>query len=202
LVSLSCKDGREAEVFSTRKLTTGAVLTIAALAAATSIAPPSAVGAPPADWSAHAFFDRANPYTGGSCYRLELDLQVRQTTAYVDYWARDTCSNIDSDHLTGSTALTPDQVSISSGSASLTNVVVDVSSIPGGFGYIQRFTFNLTWDQAGHPSVAPPALNGGDVVFRVPTTVSGPVVDLGGTTLFTGADVSDAETSRILHSGS
>jgi hypothetical protein len=180
-----------------RRLAAAAAVAVALAAAAGVVAP--AASSAPTKWSAHALFDAHNPFTSDPCWRMKLDLQVTETSAYVDYWGVNTCWNQEFDHLTGTKMFTPDQVLISHGSASVTNVVVDVSSIPGGWGYIQKFTLNLAFDQAGHPTVSHPSADNPDATKNVPATVSGTVVDLGGSQLLTGADVSDADFFRPLH---
>jgi hypothetical protein len=162
------------------------------IAALAVVATPAYAAGP--EWTAHASFQRTNPFY--SCAVLKLDLQVTQTTASVDYWATDTCSNFDYPHLTGSTSLTPDQVSLGSfDTASLTNAVVGVA----GSGYIQAFTFNLTWTGAGRPTISAPIGGTGQVARHSAATVTGSVVDLGGTTLFSGSDATEGSIAEVFH---
>jgi hypothetical protein len=168
---------------------------LAALAASAVAAMPS-YAASPAIWKANAHFDRPNPYDPSGCVVLKLDLRVTQTTAYVDYWARNTCFGFDYDHLTGSTALGSDQVSLGSlDTASLTNVGVTVS----GAGYFQAFTFNLTWTRSEDVKVVHPTGGTGQVARVASASVSGSVLDLGGNNLFSGSDVTEAEIEQVLH---
>jgi hypothetical protein len=168
---------------------------LAAVAAIALAATPSYAAAPDA-WRAQASFERPNPFDPSGCIVLKLDLQVTTTAANVDYWARDTCFGFDYDHLTGSTTLAPNQVSLGSfDSASVTNVAVTVS----GAGYFQVFTFNLTWTGTGKVTISHPNHGAGQVTRGVSATVAGSVLDLGGNNLFSGSDVSDAEIEQVLH---
>jgi hypothetical protein len=163
------------------------------LVAALAIAATPAYAAGP-EWTAHAFFQRTNPFY--SCAVLKLDLQVTQSTATVGYWAHDTCFNFDYPHLTGSTTLTPDQVSLASfDKASVANVVVPVS----GSGYSQVFTFNLTWTGSGQITVSAPIGGTGQVARQSAATVSGSVLDLGGNTLFSGSDATQANIAEVFY---
>ena len=172
------------------------ILILLAAVAATALAAAPSYAAGPDAWSAHAYFERPNPYDPSGCIVLKLDLQATTTTAYVDYWASNTCSGFDYDHLTGSTSLASSQVALGSFDfASVTNVVVGVS----GGGYIQAFTFNLTWTGTGHVTVSHPPRGVGQVARQVTATVSGSVLDLGGNNLFSGSDASEAEISQVLH---
>jgi hypothetical protein len=159
------------------------------LVAALAVVATPAYGAG-SQWTAHAFFQRTNPFDQSGCTVLKLDLQVTQATASADYWSTNTCSNFDSPHLTGSTTLTPDQVSLGSfHTASLTNAVIGVS----GSGFIQQFTFNLTWTGSGRITITPRHGR------QSAATVTGSVVDLGGNRLFSGSDVTAAEIAELLH---
>ena len=159
------------------------------------VATPSYAAAPDA-WTAHAYFERPNPFDPSGCIVLKLDLQVTTTTAYVDYWATDTCFGFDYGHLTGSTTLAPNQVSLGSfDSASVTNVGVTVS----GAGFFQQLTFNLTWTGTGNVTVSHPTKGVGQVAREVSATVAGTVLDLGGNNLSSGSNVSDAEIALVLH---
>jgi hypothetical protein len=170
------------------------MLSVVAAVATGAVAAPS-YAAPPA-WRAHAYFDRTNPYDPSGCIHLKLDLRVTSTTAYVDYWATDTCFGFDYDHLTGSTTLAPNQVSLGSfDSAALSNVAVTVT----GAGYFQAFTFNLTWSGSGRITISHPTGPSGEVARQTAAAVSGSVVDLGGSTLFSGSNVADAEIAQIIH---
>ena len=169
---------------------------VAALLSAMVVGTAPASAAPPFVWTARALFERINPFYGDGCVVLKLDLRIDTTTASVDYWAEDVCFGLDYGHLTGTTTLQPGQVQLSSlGSASLTNVLVDVA----GQGYIQQFTFNLTWTGSGTATVSRPRDGTGVIARSVDANVSGTVVDLGGTTLFTGQDVSEAQITQVLH---
>jgi hypothetical protein len=148
-------------------------------------------------WTAQAHFERVNPLF--SCVVLKLDLQVTQTTASAEYWATDTCDNFETSHLTGTTALTPDQVSLGSFStASLTNAVVDVESDDA----FQEFTFNLTWTGSGNVTVSHPIAGTGDVKRQTAAAVTGSTMALGPDgefPLFSGSDVTDAEIAQVFH---
>ena len=173
------------------------VLAILAAAMTLMIAVPLSAAAPPVASSAHALFDKPYAYDPSGCTHLMLDLQVTPSAVNADYWGRNTCTNSDSDHLTGSTTLTPDQVSFTKSSASLTNVIVTVSSLPGGYGYFQQFTLNLDWAKDGHPTVSHTGPGAG--VHEVPATVTGSAVDLTNIAPFAGTDAVDAEL--VLHAG-
>jgi hypothetical protein len=169
------------------------LLVFLGLIAALAVMATPAYGAGP-EWTAHAFFQRTNPFY--SCAVLKLDLQLTQTTASVDYWATDTCFNFDYSHLTGSTTLAPDQVSVGSfDTDSLTNAVVGVN----GSGFVQVFTFNLTWTGSGRPAISAPIGGTGQVARQSAATVTGSVVDLGGTTLFSGSDATQASIAEVFH---
>jgi hypothetical protein len=169
------------------------LLVLCGLLAAVAIAATPAYAAGP-EWTAHSFFQRTSPFY--SCAVLKLDLQVTQTTASVDYWAHDTCFNFDYPHLTGSTALTPDQVSLGSfDQASVANVVVPVN----GSGYSQVFTFNLTWTGSGQVTVSAPIGGSGQVARESTAAVTGSVVDLGGNALFSGSDATQAAIAEVFH---
>jgi hypothetical protein len=125
-----------------------------------------------------------------------IDLQVTQTTASVDYWAHGTCANFNYPHMTGSITLTPDQVSLGSfNSASLTNAVISVS----GSGFSQVLTFNLTWTGSGQVTVSAPIGGTGQVERQSAATITGSVVDLGGDTLVSGSDATQADIAEVLH---
>jgi hypothetical protein len=177
-----------------RIITNLAAISVAVVSIALAATPANA-GAPfPA--TAHAFFERLNPFDPSGCNTLKLDLQVTANTASADYWARNTCFNFDSPHLTGSTAVVSGQVSFDSfKSASVTNIVIAVT----GAGFFQQFTFNLVWTQDGHITVTPPTGGTGQVTAQAPGAVTGSVVDLGGNHLFSGSDVADAEITAVFH---
>jgi hypothetical protein len=171
-----------------------AVVVAGFLAAAAAALPSYA--ASPATWTAAASFDRVNPYDPSGCIHLKLDLQVTATTAYVDYWARNTCFGFDYDHLTGSSTLTAGQLSLGSfESASVSNVGVSVF----GAGYFQSFTFNLTWTGTGSASMSHPSHGSGQVARSVSATVTGSIVDLVGNNAFSGSDASTAEITQVIH---
>jgi hypothetical protein len=177
-----------------RIMTSLAAISAAVLSIALAATPAYAAASFPA--TAHAFFERLNPFDPSGCDTLKLDLQVTATTASADYWSRNTCFNFDSPHLTGSTAVASGQVSFDSfKSASATNIVIAVT----GSGYFQQFTFNLVWTQDGHVTVAPPTDGTGQVTAQAPAAVTGSVVDLGGNHLFSNSDVSDAEITAVFH---
>jgi len=172
---------------------------LAALAAAivsiALLATPSYAAAPLAG-TAHAFFERPNPFDLSGCTVLKLDLLVTTTVASADYWSTNTCFNFDSSHLTGSTSVASGQVSLGSlNSASVTNVVIAATA----GGYFQQFTFNLMWTRDGKVSVSPPINGNGQVRAQAPASVTGLIVDLGGNNLFSGSDVSDADIALVLH---
>jgi len=160
-----------------------------------SAAPASAAG--PA-LSAHALFARVSPYDPSGCLVLKLDVQATATTLSADYWATDECAHVDYAHFTGTTSLTPAQVSLGSfASASLTNATVDVTQ----GGYFQQFTFNLTWTGSGNATISHPVGGPGEVARQTSASVSGTALDLVGNPLFSGSDVSDAEIAQVLHAG-
>ena len=154
----------------------GAIASIVVVVAPSYAAPPT--------WGAHATFRAPNPFAAGVI--LNLDVDVTPTTVTLDYWATGF------DHLTGSAAVTPSQVSFNSfDSVTLENVVVSVSSLPGGFGYVNTFTLNFTWTGTEKPTVTP------HVGKQAPATVSGSAIDLTGTTLFAGSQVTSASIERV-----
>jgi len=167
----------------------------AAAAVLVSAAPASAAG--PA-WSAHALFARVSPYDPSGCLVLKLDVQATATTLSADYWATDECAHVDYAHFTGTTSLTPAQVSLGSfATASLTNATVDVTQ----GGYFQQFTLNLTWTGSGEVTFSHPVGGPGVVARQTSASVAGTAADLVGNPLFSGSDVSDAEIAHVLYAG-
>jgi alpha-D-ribose 1-methylphosphonate 5-triphosphate synthase subunit PhnG len=60
-------------------------------------------------------------------------------------------------------------------------------------------TFNLTWTGSAQVTVSAPIGGTGQVERQSAATVTGSVVDLGGNTLFSGSDATQADIAEVIH---
>ncbi len=143
-------------------------------------------------------FTKVNPFY--TCVTVTLSLSVFANApkhhedgtivATVDYATHDTCSGFDDD-LAGMASLDAADVSFGDDSVVLIHpLVVDVRS---ELGYVQQFTFDLSWLAADGFS----HVKGGGYEYSAPAIVNGePILDLGLNEAFALSDLSAAELIR------